>query len=128
MLAEAPEGRLTEVSGQLFDVLVAVRDAGHDALTAIGTAKSGDDDVATRVRARAAVEEVHEVAGRLVVAGEQDVVWLTKPDRRPPTLYRAPLFVGGLLRAGLFGSTRWCSRRPPSSSAAASSRWRAASD
>ena len=102
VLAEAPEGRLTEVSGHLFDVLVAVRDAGHDALTAIGTAKSGDDDVATRVRARAAVEEVHEVAGRLVVAGEQDVVWLTRPDRRPPTLYRAPLFVGGLLRAGLF--------------------------
>ncbi len=106
VLAEAPEGRLGEVSGHLFDVLVAVRDAGHDALSAIGTTKSGDDDVASRVRARAAVEEVHEVAGRLVVAGEQDVVWLTKPERRPPTLYRAPLFVGGLLRAGLFEERR----------------------
>jgi ATP-dependent DNA helicase DinG len=106
VLAEAPEGRLSEVTGRLFDVLVAVRDAGHDALSAIGTAKGGDDDLATRVRARAAVEEVHEVAGRLVVAGEQDVVWLSKPERRPPTLYRAPLFVGGLLRGGLFEERR----------------------
>ncbi len=106
VLAEAPEGRLTEVTGRLFDVLVAVRDAGHDSLSAIGTAKGGDDDLATRVRARAAVEEVHEVAGRLVVAGEQDVVWLSKPERRPPTLYRAPLFVGGLLRGGLFEERR----------------------
>jgi ATP-dependent DNA helicase DinG len=106
VLAEAPEGRLTEVGGRLFDVLVAVRDAGHDALSAIGTAKSGDDDLAARVRARAAVEEVHEVAGRLVVAGEQDVVWITKSERRPPTLCRAPLFVGGLLRGGLFEERR----------------------
>ena len=102
VLGETTEGRMPEVTGRLFDALVAVRDASHDALTAIGTAKSGDDDLATRVRARAAVEEVHEIAGRLVVAGERDVVWLTKPERRPPTLYRAPLFVGGLLRVGLF--------------------------
>jgi ATP-dependent DNA helicase DinG len=101
-LADAPEGRITEVTGRLFDVAVLLRDAAHDALTAIGQVKSSDDDMAQRLRARAAVEEVHEIAGRLVVAGEKDVVWLTKSDRRPPTLYRAPLFVGGLLRGGLF--------------------------
>jgi ATP-dependent DNA helicase DinG len=101
-LAEAPEGRITEVTGRLFDVAVLQRDAAHDALSAIGQVKSGDDDMAQRLRARAAVEEVHEIAGRLVVAGEKDVVWLTKSERRPPTLYRAPLFVGGLLRGGLF--------------------------
>ncbi len=82
--------------------MVLVRDAAHDALSAIGTAKGSDDDLAKRVRARAAVEDVHEVAGRLVVAGEKDVVWLSKSERRPPVLYRAPLFVGGLLRGGLF--------------------------
>jgi ATP-dependent DNA helicase DinG len=102
VLAEAPEGRMVEVTGHLFDALVAVRDASHDVLSVMGSAKSGDDDLAARVRARAAVDEVHEVAGRLVVAGERDVVWLTKSERRPPTLYRAPLFVGGLLRGGLF--------------------------
>ncbi|HEX5017097.1 MAG TPA: ATP-dependent DNA helicase [Actinomycetes bacterium] len=101
-LADAPEGRVTEVTGRLFDVMVLIRDAAHDALSAIGPVKSGEDDMAQRLRARAAVEDVHEIAGRLVVAGEKDVVWLTKSDRRPPTLYRAPLFVGGLLRGGLF--------------------------
>lgn len=102
VLAEAPEGRMPEVTGRLFDALVAVRDASHDALSVIGTAKGGDDELGTWVRARATVDEVYEIAGRLVVVGEQDVVWLTKSERRPPTLYRAPLFVGGLLRAGLF--------------------------
>lgn len=101
-LAEASEGRITEVTGRLFGVMVLLRDAAHDALTAIGPVKSTDDNMAQRLRARAAVEEVHEVAGRLVVAGEKDVVWLTKSERRPPILYRAPLFVGGLLRGGLF--------------------------
>ena len=101
-LAEAPEGRIIEISGRLFDVMVLVRDAAHDALSAMGTSKGSDDDLAKRVRARAAVEDVYEVAGRLVVAGEKDVVWLSKSERRPPVLYRAPLFVGGLLRGGLF--------------------------
>jgi ATP-dependent DNA helicase DinG len=101
-LAEASEGRITEVTGRLFDVMVLLRDAAHDVLSALGSAKSSDDDMAKRLRARAAVEEVHETSGRLVVAGEKDVVWLTKPERRPPVLYRAPLFVGGLLRGGLF--------------------------
>lgn len=69
-LGEAPEGRFDAVGGALFDALVAVRDAGHDALSALGSAGSGaEDEVAKRVRAKAAVEEVHEVAGRVVVAG-----------------------------------------------------------
>lgn len=101
-LTEASEGRITEVTGRLFDVMVLLRDAAHDALSAIGTVKSSDEKLAQRTLARGAVEELHETAGRLVVAGEKDVVWLTKSDRRPPTLYRAPLFVGGLLRGGLF--------------------------
>ena len=101
-LSETPEGRIPEVTGRLFDVMVLLRDAAHDTLSAIGPVKSSDDKVAQRTLARAAVEELHETAGRLVVAGEKDVVWLTTSDRRPPTLYRAPLFVGGLLRRGLF--------------------------
>ena len=101
-LSETSEGRIPEVTGRLFDVMVLLRDAAHDTLSAIGPVKSSDDKVAQRTLARAAVEELHETAGRLVVAGEKDVVWLTTSDRRPPTLYRAPLFVGGLLRRGLF--------------------------
>ena len=101
-LAEAPEGRLRTLPSELFDALVATRDAGHAALTAIGR-DSGDDDLAARVRARAAVEEVHEVAGRIVAAGDADVVWVTRSDRRPPSLWRAPMHVGSVLREELFG-------------------------
>jgi len=103
-LEEVSEGRIPELGGALFDALVAVRDAGHDALGSMGgSSGSGEDaDMAARVRAKAAVEDVYEIAGRIVVAGERDVVWVTKSDRRPPSLWRAPLFVGGLLREGLF--------------------------
>ncbi len=103
-LEEVSEGRIPELGGALFDALVAVRDAGHDALSSIGgsSGSSEDSDMAARVRAKAAVEDVYEIAGRIVVAGERDVVWVTKSDRRPPSLWRAPLFVGGLLREGLF--------------------------
>ena len=100
-LAEAAEGRVVSPTGALFDALVAVRDAGHDVLGAMGGG-GGEDDAAARVRAKAAVDEVYEIAGRIVVAGERDVVWVTRSDRRPPTIWRAPLFVGGLLREGLF--------------------------
>ena len=103
-LEESPEGRIDELRGALFDALVGVRDAGHATLTAIGSIGKDDaDDVAGKTRARAAVEEVHEIAGRIVAAGTSDVVWLTRPERRPPSLWRAPLFVGGLLRDTLFG-------------------------
>ncbi len=103
---ESREGRIDELRGALFDALVGVRDAGHAALTAIGSSSSKDDpdELAGRTRARAAVEEVHEIAGRIVAAGDSDVVWLTRSERRPPSLWRAPLFVGGLLRETLFGS------------------------
>jgi ATP-dependent DNA helicase DinG len=101
-LAEVPAGRLRSLPSALFDALVAVRDAGHTALTAMGRG-SADDDPAARQRARAAVEEVHEIAGRIVAADEQDVVWVTTPERRPPMVWRAPMNVGGVLRDELFG-------------------------
>lgn len=102
-LAQAREGRIDQVDEGLFDALVAVRDAGHDTLSAMATSgRTEEDDSAARVRAKAAVEDVFEIAGRLVAAGEHDVVWVTRSDRRPPTIYRAPLFVADQLREGLF--------------------------
>ena len=94
------------LGGALFDALVAVRDAGHAAVSAFagdkgGTSAAGDDQAA-RVQAKAAVEEVWEIAGRVVAAGEHDVVWTTASERRPPALWRAPLSVAGLLREKLF--------------------------
>ncbi|MFI5100845.1 MAG: ATP-dependent DNA helicase [Actinomycetes bacterium] len=106
-LAGCPPGRLEAVRGLLFDALVAVRDVGHLALTETAgkdrSAPEGGVDPA-RTQARAAVEELHEIAGRVVAAGPSDVLWATAAtDRRPAVLYRAPMSVAGLLREQLFG-------------------------
>jgi ATP-dependent DNA helicase DinG len=106
-LAEADAGRIATPRGALFDALVAVRDLGHAGLSAFaaksrgGEADAGGD--AERQQARALLEEVHEIAGRIVAAGEHDVLWVRTSDRRPPVLHRAPLSVAGLLRELLFG-------------------------
>ena len=106
-LAESDGGRIATPRGALFDALVAVRDLGHAGLSAFAAksrgadAESGGD--AERQQARAALEEVHEIAGRIVAAGEHDVLWVRTSERRPPVLHRAPLSVAGLLRELLFG-------------------------
>ena len=115
-LDQAPEGRVEQLGGALFDALVAVRDACHAALSGFGKAssaareltldgaseQSGDGEQAAKVRAKALVDEVHEMAGRVVAATELDVVWVTRSERRGPALWRAPLTVAGLLRESLF--------------------------
>jgi len=98
------EGRVDELEGSLFDALVAVRDSGRAALTAMTREQDSQDDVGRRMRAQAAVDDAYDIAGRVLAAGDNDVTWITKPDRRPPVLHRAPLFVGGLLRTKLFAA------------------------
>ncbi|MCU0266538.1 MAG: ATP-dependent DNA helicase, partial [Actinomycetia bacterium] len=106
-LTDLPAGRVTELRGLLFDALVGVRDVGHQAVTEFTADKTeaaaGVDDAA-RKQARAAVEEVHEIAGRVVGATDADVVWVTHSDRFGAALRRAPLSVAGLLRERLFGA------------------------
>ncbi len=106
-LAEADGGRIATPRGALFDALVAVRDLGHAGLSAFaGKSRGGEADAggdAERQQARALLEEVHEIAGRIVAAGEHDVLWVRTSERRPPVLHRAPLSVAGLLRELLFG-------------------------
>ena len=99
--------RLTSVSGGLVSALTAVRDAGHAAITAFAGMRDRDDPdaVATRQRVRAAIEEAHDVAGRLLALGEHDVAWLDPGERRAPALRIAPLSVSGLLRESLFDRT-----------------------
>jgi ATP-dependent DNA helicase DinG len=85
---------------------VAIRDMTQLALSETagrgGAGGDGPPDPA-RVQARAAVDELNEIAGRIVNAGDLDVVWTTRSERRPSALWRAPLSVAGLLRAALFG-------------------------
>jgi ATP-dependent DNA helicase DinG len=112
-LEAAEPGRIERVSGPLFDALVAVRDACHAVLsgfgkgnqsapTLLGQDQSQDSDQAQRVRAKALVDEVYEIAGRIVAATETDVVWATRSERRGTVLWRAPLSVAALLKDKLF--------------------------
>jgi ATP-dependent DNA helicase DinG len=103
-LLTAEPGRLVGLQGLLFDAVVAVRDVGSMALAETAVRAEGGTD-ADRVQARAAVDELFEVAGRVVAAGPHDVLWVTRSERRPPALFRAPLSVAGLLRERLFGGS-----------------------
>jgi ATP-dependent DNA helicase DinG len=124
VLADAPVGRWEVLPDAVGRMLAAVRDAAWSCRQALGPdreKKGGKDDEATsRKFALALVEEVHDVAGRLLSAFDRedpatrpDVVWCSErepwskehADRGPPTraLHVAPLSVAGLLASRLFG-------------------------
>jgi ATP-dependent DNA helicase DinG len=125
LLDDHPPGRMDVLSAPLGNTLAVLRDATHACVTALGpeskdrdagTAGGGGDPgaAAARKAARSSVADMHETAVRLLsafepeIAARYDVVWLAKSygeeRRRPPTLHVAPISVGGLLRASLFGT------------------------
>lgn len=103
------DGRLPQLPEGLRSALALVRDASHAVLSELAAEKGADPDaVARRQRARSAVEDVHDVAGLLLGAGEESVVWVSRgAGGRYPSLYLAPLSMAGPLREGLLaaGST-----------------------
>ncbi|MET0741068.1 MAG: ATP-dependent DNA helicase, partial [Candidatus Nanopelagicales bacterium] len=99
VLGTSDAGRVDKVDGLLFDVLVALRDAGHRVITRW---PKGEDNDANAKQVRAAVEQVHRVAGEVVGAGERDVVWVEHHEKRGSTLKVAPLSIASLLREQLF--------------------------
>jgi ATP-dependent DNA helicase DinG len=100
----AMPGRLEELPEDLALTLAALRDAARECITALGNTRdsSVQDEDAVRKQARASVENVHDVAERLVQASEYDVVWCERHDRFGASLRVAPLSVSGLLREKLF--------------------------
>jgi ATP-dependent DNA helicase DinG len=106
VLDKTEPGRLDNLSPELAGVLAEVRDCAHALVTALGRGQSGDGPGsfadALRRRARAAAEEVHEVAGRLLEQSDHDVTWMEDDGRLGPALKVAPLSVAGLLREALF--------------------------
>nr|WP_229788673.1 ATP-dependent DNA helicase [Thermopolyspora flexuosa] len=116
LLAAAPPGRIDTLPPVLGTVLGVVRDAAAACLTALGPrTERADDDrpelAGQRKAAFTALDEVHDTAQRMLDAfgienevDRAEVVWLAAGgERRPPTLYVAPLTVGGMLRENLFG-------------------------
>jgi ATP-dependent DNA helicase DinG len=97
-------GRLEEIPEDLGHTLAALRDAARECVTALGNTRdsSVQDEDAVRKQALASVENVHDVAERLVQASEYDVVWCERHDRFGASLRVAPLSVSGLLREKLF--------------------------
>ncbi|HLS76097.1 MAG TPA: ATP-dependent DNA helicase [Nocardia sp.] len=120
LLDELPPTRWDRLPEGAAQTLALVRDAAWNARTELappgGGQPQGDpDNAAARTFALAAVEEVHDAAVRALGAFDEpdpsarrDVIWLSAEESRTgvtrKTLRMAPLSVGGLLRARLFGA------------------------
>jgi ATP-dependent DNA helicase DinG len=97
-------GRFETIPEDLAYALAALRDACRQVITSLGEVrdKSVVDEDAVRKQALASIENVHEVAERLLQVNEYDVVWGERHDRFGASLRVAPLSVSGLLREKLF--------------------------
>ena len=98
--------RYVELPKSLVLSLALVRDASHTAIAQLNTEKPSDPDaVASLARAKGAMDEVHDVAGRMLALATHDVLWLDGSELRAPTLRLAPMSVGAALQGGLFERT-----------------------
>lgn len=121
VLADVVPGRWEHLPEGVGRMLSAIRDASWSCRQALGPDRergrdgSGEhaDRATNRKFALALVDEVHDVAGRLLTAFDRedpatrpDVVWCSETERNSTTtraLHVAPLSVAGLLASRLFG-------------------------
>ncbi|GAA1934140.1 ATP-dependent DNA helicase [Nocardioides hwasunensis] len=103
-LAEAfeatPPGRIDQVSQQLSDALVLVRDAARACVSAYPRESGGEGEGdAGRTQSKGMVQEVFVNAERMAAGSQADVLWLGEArDRFPARLHVAPLQVWGPMR------------------------------
>jgi ATP-dependent DNA helicase DinG len=120
VLADETVGRWEALPEPVGRMVAAIRNAAWACRQALGPerekgTKEGDADAAARRFATALVEEVHDVAGRLLTAFDRedpatrpDVVWFSERELNSTTvrtLHVAPLSVAGLLASRLFGQS-----------------------
>ncbi len=91
-----PAGRFREPGRDLLLALTAARDAARAALSGM---PETDIDAGRRQRARAALDEVFEVAGRFVALRADEVAWV---DAASQTLHLAPLDVSQRVAREIF--------------------------
>lgn len=103
-LDEAEAGRFTVLPESLAAALAMLRDAARDAVSALGKNRERGGDEGARRQAQAGVEQLFELADRLLQASEYDVVWLDRTERST-ALRIAPLSVAQQLRHRLFART-----------------------
>jgi ATP-dependent DNA helicase DinG len=100
-LERVEEGRMLGVPDAVGLALARVRDTARQVQSDLKPPPGTEVDGARQV-ARAAVDEVHENAGRVLEERELDVVWLSHDPRRGPVLRVAPMSVAALVREKVF--------------------------
>ncbi|GAA6526609.1 ATP-dependent DNA helicase [Intrasporangium sp. DVR] len=95
------DGRLLGLPDSVALALSRIRDTARTVQSDLKPAPGQDVDGARQV-ARAAVDEVHENAERILEERELDVVWLAHDQRRGPVLRVAPMSVAALVRDKVF--------------------------
>jgi ATP-dependent DNA helicase DinG len=101
VLEPMPEGRLDGIPDALALALARVRDTARNVQSELKGAPGEEPDGARQV-ARAAVDEVHETAARVLEERDLDVAWVSKDPRRGPVLRAAPMSVAMLVRDRVF--------------------------
>ena len=97
-LEEAPEGRMRAGLPDALALTVGrLREVSRGLLTELKPEKGGEIDGSRQV-AIAAMDDLFDVAGRILEERELDVVWLAKDPRRGPVLRVAPMSVAMLVR------------------------------
>ena len=102
-LDEIEPGRLTDLPEPLAAALSMLRESARDAVSALAKNRDKGDEGARR-QAQAGVEQLFELADRLLQHSEYDVVWLDRSERST-ALRIAPLSVAQQLRHRLFART-----------------------
>lgn len=102
-LQPLPDGRLRGLPEMVVLALAQVLEAARDVTSQLKPApgQRAEPDGARAV-ARAAVEEVFDVAERLLEDRELDVAWIAADPRRGPVLRVAPMSVAMAMRDALF--------------------------
>ncbi len=97
---DVPPGRIDDVPDALADALTMLRSAAAAAFSAFPKESQVAEADAARQQARGMVDEIRQVAERLVAHHDQDVTWLAERERHRGgnQLCVAPLQVWGQLR------------------------------
>ncbi|GAA3395312.1 ATP-dependent DNA helicase [Cryptosporangium minutisporangium] len=103
LLDGMPTGRLERLPEPLYDALFLVDSSARAALDALGGEVGPEEaDAVKRNQAKQGLTTLVDIVERLLAQSTHDVAWLSREDRRPPTLHVAPLSVSAALGSGLF--------------------------
>ncbi len=103
VIARTDPGRIDVPEQPLAAALALVRDSARACISAFPKEKSDMEGDAARQQARGMVDDVRQIAERMAVKAETEVLWLDE-NRTGPRLHIAPIDVSTRLRDKLFDS------------------------